>query len=655
MKFPLPLPIALALCLSLPAGAGGLPGQEPVSLDFDHADIAAVARTLNAITRRNIVVDPRVQGALSLHTDTPVTPAQAWEMFVGALRLSGYSVVASNGLYRIVQEADAKLLSTSVLVPGQRPGGEAIATEVMRLDYQGASNLLPVLRPLISPNNVINVDAANNTLVVTDYTSNLARLRTLVAALDTPSATDVEVIPLRNTTAAATAATVRKLSALSRAAADTGTPSAATPGAAAQPAGAGAARSAADASIVVDSQTNSLLVRAQSRAQLAAIRALVAQLDQPREAGNVRVVYLKNAQATRLAQVLRAAFPAEASAEQGAASAQRGSGSSGATAGLSGGTTASSADTASASTAGSSKASAATTSSVTPAGQPTTGGGIQADPASNALIITAPEPRFREMRPIIEQLDSRRAQLYVESLVVEVDASKTVELGVQWSQLFDISSSTTLTLGTVAKALESMSGTNILSTANVVTLDNEEAKIVVGQNVPYITGSYTTSTNSNPFQTVERKDVGITLRLRPQIGENGNIRMSIYQESSSVASTSTTLGPTTNQRSIESTVTVQDGKIIVLGGLIEDRYTDEAYRLPWVADLPLVGGVFRSFARSRKKTNLIVFLRPVALRDDAAMASMTMDRYDYIRGQQAAMPPDIGKLPGNFVVPPVMP
>ena len=229
--------------------------------------------------------------------------------------------------------------------------------------------------------------------------------------------------------------------------------------------------------------------------------------------------------------------------------------------------------------------------------------------------------------------------------MVEVDASKSLDLGVQWAKIFDISSSTTLTLGTVATALEAMSGTNILSTANVVTLDNEEAKIVVGQNVPFITGSYTSSTNSNPFQTIDRKDVGITLRIKPQIGQSGNIRMTIYQESSSVASTSSTLGPTTNKRSIESSVMVNDGKIIVLGGLIEDSNTHEATQVPGISNLPWLGALFRSISQSRKKTNLLVFLRPVVMTDETASNSLSLDRYDYIRAQQRALPDDIRQLP----------
>jgi general secretion pathway protein D len=202
-----------------------------------------------------------------------------------------------------------------------------------------------------------------------------------------------------------------------------------------------------------------------------------------------------------------------------------------------------------------------------------------------------------------------------------------------------------------------MTGTNILSTANIVTLDNEEAKIVVGQNVPFITGSYTTtsSSSSSPFQTIERKDVGITLRIRPQIGQNGSIRMTIYQESSSVASTSSTTGPTTNKRSIESTVMVNNGKTIVLGGLIEDSHTDDAAQVPGIADVPFLGALFRSMSRTRKKTNLLVFLRPVVMADENASDALSMDRYDYIRAKQKEMPMDIHQLPPDTSLPTLPP
>ncbi|HEY8707365.1 MAG TPA: type II secretion system protein GspD, partial [Burkholderiaceae bacterium] len=305
-------------------------------------------------------------------------------------------------------------------------------------------------------------------------------------------------------------------------------------------------------------------------------------------------------------------------------------------------------------------------------------------------IITAPEPVYRQLRAVIDQLDSRRAQVYVESLIVEVDANKAADLGIQWQGILGSKGDTNLvaggtnfgsgtdniltataalvggtaglaaaalpsagfnigvarkfgniyTLGALARALESIAGTNILSTPNLVTLDNEEAKIVVGQNVPFVTGQYTntgTGTTS-PFQTIERKDVGITLRIKPQIGEDGTVRMTIYQESSSVASTTavgtSNAGPTTNKRSIESTVVVDDGQIIVLGGLIEDTYDNNRSKVPLLGDIPYLGALFRSENRTHKKTNLMVFLRPVVMRDKASTNKLSLDRYDYIRAEQ---------------------
>jgi general secretion pathway protein D len=636
--------VLLLQSFALPAVAAAR--ATPVTLNFANADIEAVARTLAVITGRNLVVDPRVKGNMSLSSDTPIAPAKAWEQFLAALRMQGYTMVETSGLYKIVPETEGKLQSDSVLLDASKPRGEQIVTEIFKLNFENANNLVPVLRPLISANNVLNVNSGNNSLVITDYANNLARLRTIIAALDTPSATDVEVMPLQHALAADLAATVQRLTDASGskagASAATAPSTASAPGTPATAATAANANTAAaspsgGASILADTQSNSLLVRAPSPAQLAFIRSRVARLDRPRANANVRVVYLKNADASRLAKVLRAAFPTDTSSG-GANSAGSSSASS----------TPSIAQAASSSD---SKDSSQASTPVTATAQPSTGGGIQADPASNSLIITAPEPRFREMYPIIEQLDSRRAQLYVESLVVEVDATKTVDLGVQWSSLFDVSSTTTLTLGTVAKALEEMTGTNILSTANLVTLDNEEAKIVVGQNVPFITGSYTTSTSSSPFQTIERKDVGITLRIRPQIGQNGSIRMTIYQESSSVASTSSTTGPTTNKRSIESTVMVNNGKTIVLGGLIEDSHTDDAAQVPGIADVPFLGALFRSMSRTRKKTNLLVFLRPVVMADDNASDTLTIDRYDYIRAKQKEMPMDIHQLPPDTALP----
>ena len=635
---------AIALSLALFASVSPLRAASPAAaanparstLNFPEAEIDALARVIAELLDRPLLVDPRVKGKMTLYTEQPVTPAQAYALFSAGLRGLGFAIVESNGLLKVVPEADAKLQTSAVSAEAiARRGSDAVVTQVIRVVHENANNLVPVLRPLISPNNTINANPGNNTLVVTDYASNLARIGTIVAALDTPSATDVEVIPLQHALASELAATVQKLSDIA----------VVQPGAAGNAAPV-AAGSGGAASVIADAHINALLVRAPNPARLAAIRSLVAKLDQPGASGaggsNIHVIYLQHVEAVRLASVLRAALPGSGdAARSGTAS---GSTASSMLTGLSGSGSSSSSGTAG--SAGSGAQSQAAGTPVASAAQPSLGGYIQADPVSNSLIVTAPEPLFRQVRAVVDLLDTRRAQLYVESLIVEVDASKALDVGLQWKQIFNISSDTTLTLGTVATALETMSGTNILSTANLVTLDNEEAKIVVGQNVPFVTGSYTStgSSTTSPFQTIERKDVGLTLRIKPQIGKNGAIRMTILQESSSVTSTSSTLGPTTNKRAIESTVVVNDGKIIVLGGLIENSYESEANQIPLLADIPGLGVLFRSLTRTRKKTNLVVFLRPRVLPDEAATDALSLDRYDHIRSRQRELPPDVHRV-----------
>jgi general secretion pathway protein D len=626
---------------------------------------------MSAILNQQFVVDPRVKGTMTLYSEVPLTPRDAYLNFLAALRGLGFTVVEVGGLYKVVPEADAKLQTGTVSI-GDRPtrGGDVVITQVFRLVNENANNLVPVLRPLISPNNTINANPGNNTLIITDYADNLQRIGKIIAAMDTPAGGDVEVIGLKYTVASDIAALVQRLTD------SAGTP---TPGV---PQGGNAS-----ASVQVDARSNSLLVRAPNPARMASIRALVDKLDRPVQsagaAGNVWVVYLKNADAVKLATVLRAAYT---SGSGGAAPSTATNIPSPLAAPTLGG-----------STAGGVSAQAA--APLAASGSPSTGGFVQADPSTNSLIITAPEPMYRQLRAVIDQLDSRRAQVYVESLIVEVDPSQSVDFGIQWQGILGSNGDSSLiaggtnfsttpsatdnilqaskalvggtaglaaaalpgggfnigiaqkfgsryTLGALARALDSTTGTNILSTPNLVTLDNEEAKIVVGQNVPFVTGQFTntgTGTTS-PFQTIERKDVGITLKIKPQIGENGTVRMVIYQESSSVATTTAVgtdnAGPTTNKRSIESTIVVDDGQIIVLGGLIEDKYDTKRSKVPLLGDIPYFGALFRSESRTRSKTNLMVFLRPVVMRDQASSSKLALDRYDYIRAeQQNAQPP----------------
>jgi len=637
------------LATSLQAQAQARVTTEPVVLNFVGAEIEAVARTMANITGRNVVVDPRVKGVVNLSTERAVMPAAALDQFAAVLRLQGFSLVDTGGLYKIVPEADAKLQGNVVNAgpASLLPASNTVVTQIFRLNFESANNLVPVLRPLIAPNNTINVNPGNNSLVITDYADNLQRIGRIVAALDVSGATDVEIIPLQHAIAADLVPLVARLI---------------DPGASGAPSG--QADTSFKTTLVAEPRSNSLVLRAANPARLALVRSLVTRLDQPTASvasGNIHVVYLKNANAVALATTLRAAL---ASGDGGA-----------------GGGGGSPRSIVNATVGGTSPS----TAPVATSAEPSTGGQIQADPATNSLIITASEPQYRQLRAVIDKLDSRRAQVYVESLIAEVNADRAAEFGIQWqgplgnagnnligllgtnfgaganniinlatSELGSVAPGTGLNfgvaaqkngvyfLGFLARFLQSTGEGNILSTPNLLTLDNEEAKIVIGQNVPFLTGQFSNTGSGgnngavNPFQTIERKDVGITLRVKPQISENGTIKMTIYQEVSSVqpGSVNSPNGIITNKRTIESTVLVDDGAIVVLGGLLQDEYAGNEDKVPGLGDVPLFGNLFKSEKRSRKKTNLMVFLRPVVMRDGRETSSLALDRYELMRATQ---------------------
>lgn len=679
---------ALALVLCLLSGNGisqtaraPAASNEPVTLNFVAAEIEAVARTMATITGRNVVVDPRVKGTVNLVTERPVTPTAALNQFAAVLRLQGFSLVDTGGLYKIVPEADAKLQGNVVSAGSVSalPASNTVVTQIFRLNHESANNLVPVLRPLIGPNNTINVNPGNNSLVITDYADNLQRIGRIIASLDVAGATDVEIIPLQHAVAADMAALVTRLI------------DPATAGGGAQ------ADQSYKTTLVAEPRSNSLVLRAANPARLALVRSLVARLDQPSSdklSGNIHVVYLKNADATSLATTLRAALAGESSG--------------GLSGGSLGGGATSPLNRAALTPTGTASANNnnAATAAVTPSGSPSTGGQIQADPATNSLIITAPEPQYRQLRAVIDQLDSRRAQVYVESLIAEVNAEKAAEFGIQWQGALGSSGDRVIgllgtnfgtggrnilelaqgnatpspgmnlglarrtngvyVLGFLARFLQENGEGNVLSTPNLLTLDNEEAKIVIGQNVPFVTGQFTNTGSGgnngsvNPFQTIERKDVGLTLRVKPQISENGTIKMTIYQEVSNVvpSSVNSTTGLITNKRTIESTVLVEDGAVVVLGGLLQDEYAGNQEKVPGLGDVPLFGNLFRSETRSRKKTNLMVFLRPVVMRDGNETSNLALDRYELMRAvQKDAQPRQSGVLGVNEapVMPPQLP
>lgn len=640
-----------------------VPDDGAVTLSFSNADIESVASVLAKATGQTILVDPKVKGTINLISNKPLTKAKAIDAFSTALRTSGFALVDVNGVYRVVAEADAKLISNSVTTSKGKQEGDQIITRVFKLNFESANNLLPVLRPLVSPNNTINAYPGNNTIVITDYASNIQRIGQLIESIDAPTSSDVQSIKLHYAIATDMATILSKVL-------DT--------------ASTGGADPSLKTMILAEPRSNSILIRGASAERIRQIRVLVARLDVPTaNNGNIWVVPLKNAEATKLAVTLRAIVAADASlsAQVGGTPGQPGAVNP-----------ALSQQPANqqANTAPGASGSSAATSALTSSSNPTTGGIIQAEPATNSIIITASEPLYRNLRHVIEQLDRRRTQVYIESLIAEVSSTNAEELGIQWqglvgsgnqnvgfggtnytnaagqtgSNIIGLGSNVNnilnpgnatgivvppapgLNLGLLTKfngtygmsalitALATTQGTNILSTPNLITLDNEEARIVVGQNVPIITGSYaqTGSTSTvTPFQTYTRQDVGLTLRVRPQVSDNGIVKMQIYQEVSSIYNQNFASGIILNKRNIESNVLVDDGQIIVLGGLIEDKYNDGSSGVPFLKDIPIIGALFRSDAKTRTKTNLLVFMRPYILRDKDQTADITTNRLNLVQ------------------------
>ena len=672
------IPAALLMCCAVALGAAPAApayAQGSAALNFVGADMESVIKAVGHYTGITFIIDPRVKGQLTLVSEKSITKSQAFAMLTSALRLQGYTVVMGDGFAKVVPETDAKLQSspTQVGMGRSKVQGDQIATRIYHIQYESAANLVGVLRPLITANNTINANVGNNSLVITDYADNLDRLTKIIAALDAPVGADVDVVQLRHAIASDLAPMISKLL---------------------EPAPQAGAGDAGRVSVVADPRTNSLLLRASTPARANLARSLITKLDQPTsQVGNVHVVYLKNADATKLAQTLRAVVSGDPNAvparETGTGGGSVGSGSQSIGSAGFGTVQAPGAQTANLRQAAPQQLSAASAGG-------SSAGFIQADASTNTLIITASDAVYRNLRGVIDMLDVRRAQVYIESLVVEVSSAKASEFGIQWlglsgdaeskyrvggAQVFNASAGNGLVemiakkvpgpglsigifkqingelgLGALAHALETDGNANILSTPNMLTLDNELATIKVGQNVPIISGQFTTTggDNTNPFQTIDRKDVGLMMKIRPQISEGGTINMAIYHETSSVDPNSVNdpAGVTTNIRVIENNVIADDGQIIVLGGLIEDREGDNEEKVRGLGSIPVLGNLFKYETRERRKTNLMVFLRPVIVRTKEQSNALSTDRYEYMRATgEKAKPADDTILLENLGAP----
>ncbi|PIB57005.1 type II secretion system secretin GspD, partial [Pseudomonas sp. 2822-17] len=603
-------------------------GDQPVQLNFVDADIQAVVRALSRATGQQFLVDPRVKGNLTLVSEGQVPAHQAYDMLLAALRMQGFSVVDVGGVAQVVPEADAKLLGG----PIYSAGSSGMQTRTFRLQYENAVNLIPVLRPIVSPNNPINAYPGNNSIVITDYAENLARVAQIISGIDTPSAIDTDVVQIQNGIAVDIAAMVAEL--LETQGAD----------------------QTQKINVIGDPRSNSIIIRSGSPERTELARNLIYKLDNAQSnPSNMHVVYLRNAQAGKLAQSLRGLLTGES--DSGVSDEARGKlsamGGNGQTT-----TPASNAQNSSGTPTGSGVQSSygqdpqATGSPSKDQDTAFSAGGvtIQADATTNTLLISAPDPLYRNLREVIDMLDQRRAQVVIESLIVEVGEDDATEFGVQWqagnlagsggfggvnlggSGLNGTPASPTsidvlpkglniglvngtvdipgigkvLDLKVLARALKSKGGTNVLSTPNLLTLDNEAASIFVGQTIPFVTGSYVTGgggTSNNPFQTVQREEVGLKLNVRPQISEGGTVKLDIYQEVSSVDSrASVAAGTVTNKRAIDTSILLDDGQIMVLGGLLQDGYSQSNDAVPWLSSIPGLGALFRNEKRSVSKT-----------------------------------------------------
>jgi general secretion pathway protein D len=697
--------------------------QADVTLNFVNADIDQVAKAIGAATGKTIIVDPRVKGQLNLVSENSVPEDQALKTLQSALRMQGFALVQDHGVLKVVPEADAKLQGVPTYV-GNTPTarGDQVVTQVFTLRNESANNLLPILRPLISPNNTVAAYPANNTIVVTDYADNVRRIAQIIAGVDSAAGQSVAVVPLKNANAIDIAQQMNKML---------------------DPGSIGSTDATLKVSISSDPRTNSLLIRASNTARLAAARDLAKQLDMPTTMpGNIHVVPLRNADATKLARTLRSMLGKGAGGDTGSSASsndansfnQNGSGGGGGgglgssstgasgtpplpSGGLGGGSSMSS--PMGGGSGGSNSNNDGFGSSKDKGSDDQGGGMITADPATNSLIITAAEPVYRNLRAVIDQLDARRAQVYIEALVVELNSNTNANLGIQWqiannalfagtnlqapgsnaNSIFNLTAAAAGAaalgtagglpaaaiaqgglqqglnvgwihnifgvqgLGALLQALSQTSDANVLSTPNLITLDNEEAKIVVGTNVPIQTGSYSNLASGNTsaaFNTFDRVDVGLTLHVKPQITDGGILKLQLYTEDSAIvtgtnnASTNPS-GPEFTTRSIQSTVLCDNGEIIVLGGLMQDNYQVTNSKVPLLGDIPWLGQLFRSEQKTRAKTNLMVFLRPVIISDRQTAQAVTSNRYDYIQGVTGAYQSDnrLIKDHDDPVVPPM--
>ncbi|AXE29193.1 type II secretion system protein GspD [Chromobacterium phragmitis] len=656
--------LVAALALVYSCNLLAAPQNDTVMLNFVNADIETVVKAIGEISGKNFIIDPRVKGTVNIVSSRPVPRSLSYQVLLSSLRLQGFSAVEGNGVIKIVPEADAKLhAKASKSIP--RGDGDRLITKVFALKNSNANQLVPVIRPLVSPNNTVAAYPQSNALIVTDYADNIQRIESIIESVESAAAGDTVVIPVLFGSAVELANSLNKL--MQEGGADGG-----------------------KTTILADARANVLLVRADTPGKIGKVKSLLKVLDQPSQAGsNVRVVYLKNAQAADVAKTLRALLAGEGSPVQGRSTLSNASSSGGSanlmanvSSGSSAGGAASAQNPAAAADNGSAAAASSSSSSPSGAGY---GAMIQADSNSNALILNVPDPMYQNLRNVIDLLDRRRAQVYVEALVMEVSASRATKIGVQWSANFgsngfvgnsfpkapsiigktDATNPTPLnslvnsltgggltagiinnitvggvqipTLGLLAQALEEEAQGNLVASPQLVTMDNEKAKIVIGQEVGVISATYPSGTSGSsnaPYSTYDRKTVGFGLEITPQISEGGTIRMKISQAADSIDPQTVTnaSGPTFNRRTLDTVVTVNDGGLVALGGLTQQSTGNTENKVPLLGDIPILGNLFKYQEKTRDKKNLMIFIRPTIIRDEIGNRAVAGERYNYVMG-----------------------
>ncbi len=597
--------------------------NKSVTLNLNDADIRAFISTVSELTGKNFIIDPRVKGRVTVVFSTPTSPENIYEVFLSVLNVHGYTAVPSGDAIKIVPNADAKQDSIPTVLTDEISKGDESLTQVVQVHHADAGQLATILRPLLPQYAHIAAHTSSNTLIITDTASNVNRLINIIHRIDQANNFGVEIIKLKHARAETLVQTLSKLVKIS-------------------PANSKAPPEQGQ-SISADERTNSLILNGDPSWR-ANLNSIIKNLDLPvANEGNTEVVYLKYANAKSLSEVLRGVGDKMIKSDQGTNIKQ---------------------------------AQGALFD-------------IQADESTNALVLTAPSNLMKSLKGVIDQLDIRREQVHIEAIIVELKDDKAIELGVEWQTNQPgtgvYATSRTPITGAVGSAISSFPGTvgngfslgyfsggdiralikafasdgdtNILSTPSLVTLDNEEASIHVGQNVPFVTGQYTnndSNAGNNPFQTIERHDVGIKLNVTPHINEGKTIELKIDQEVSSVDPTSTVDGLTTNKRTIKTTVLVDDGEVIVLGGLIDNALTESTSKVPFFGDIPLLGNLFSSKRTTYEKKNLMVFLRPRILRSESSNRMLSDEYYKRIRNtQQKTWKDGIKHMPSE--APPLLP